>query len=162
MPQWLHAQNWPVKFTWPHTCESWSIWLNMNIRYCCLMWEYCTFRRQEFDQIMYASDKSVASNYDHAWNMNLNEIRMWSVVTKQIWLEYPIHCTMHRGTTFDSEWNYCTHTITTRLHLVEPETMNWECNGPHLCPFSHEIRMFVRWRQFECKFFVWRLLTRIS
>ena len=39
MQQWLHAPDRPVQFTWPKTCEAWSSWVSVNVRYICLMWE---------------------------------------------------------------------------------------------------------------------------
>ena len=137
MPQWLHAVNWPVQFTWPHTCESWSIWLNMNVRYCCLMWEYCTVGRQKFDQMKHDS-VSLFSHITNTRNMYLSQLRMWSVVAKQFWLEYPIHCSISMYP-FDSEWDYSP----TPLQLVAlgvARNAEIRIHRPHLCPLLHQIQ----------------------
>ena len=143
MLQWLHALDWPVKFTWPHNCEAPSSWVNMNIRYRCLMWEYCTFGRQEFDQLKYVS-VSLLPQITIRRYMNLSKLRMWSNVNKQIWLGYPIHCSLQMYA-FDSEWDH-SPTLLQSIALSVAGNADLGMHSTHFCPLSHQMHCgYMNW-----------------
>ena len=55
----------------------------MNVRCIRLVWEYYAVTGQEFDQMKYASE-SLLPQITIRIKMNLSQLRMWSVVAKQI------------------------------------------------------------------------------
>ena len=70
--------------------------------------------------------------------MNLSQIRMWFVVTKQIWLGYPIQCYIQMNA-FDGEWFYSPTPLLQIVMIVE-EYAEIEMQSPHLFPLSHKIQ----------------------
>ena len=125
-PQWLHALNWPVQFTWPHTCEYWSIWLNINVRYCCLMWEYCPVRTTRIWPNEAWFCKSVSSYYEH--QKHVSEPITYVVCCGQTDLTRISDPLQHIDVRVWQSMGLFTHTITTSCTGCSPK--RWNKNTP--------------------------------
>ena len=136
IPQWYHALNWTVQFTWPHTCEASYSWVTMNVRYICRMWVLEHGRTTRMWPKSLWVLMSVASNYNP--QKNESELITYKVCCGQTELT-TISSSLHHTHVYVWQW-IGLHINTIAIIVISAAGGAEEgTHSPHLCPLSHQI-----------------------